>query len=246
MYINILCKKKGMKNMMNEMKMGVYTYITDNGEESNSFKFHTNLSYSQKVKFVDSVVDILIDDTHYNSVIRNLIFDFFVIDIMTDIDTTEFKKSENFLDDVENFLLSTNIVEIVEANAFPTLFDELNKAVDKSIAYRTGIHPSPLSDALSSLVNTIEKKINEIDTDSMKEMANIFSNMTGEITPESIVDAYMKSDMHKQNLTEIAEAKKPKSKTKAKTGAKSAKKTTKKVETENKSEDKTETAENNG
>lgn len=185
------------------MKNGVYTY---NGESRN-FNFRTDLSIAEKLKFVNSVMNLVVDEKHYNSVIRDTIFDFYIVDFMTDVSTKELKDSSTFLNDVEDFLLSTNIVEIVKANAFPTLFDELNDAVNKSIQYLTGIHPSPLSDALAHLLSTLEKKINEVDLDSMMGMAQKFASMTGNFTPDSIVSAYMNSDMHKKNLAEIAEAK---------------------------------------
>ena len=192
--------------MMNDTKMGVFTY---NGESYN-FNFCTDLSVANKTKFVNSVVSLVVDESHYNSIIRDLIFDFYIVDIMTDIETAELKNSFTFLNDVEDFLLSTNIVEIVKANAFPTLFDELNTAVDKSIEYLTGIHPSPLSDSIASLLSTLEKKINEVDLDSMMGMAQKFAGMTGELTPESIMNAYINSDVHKKNLAEIDEVKKNK------------------------------------
>lgn len=188
--------------MINNMKTGVYTY---NGESYN-FNFYTDISAAKKLKFVNSVIDLVVTDNRYNSVIRDLVFDFYTIDILTDIDTTDLKESNNFLDDVEEFLLETNIVEIVKANAFPTLFDELNKAVDDSIEYLTGIHKNPINDALSSLLSTLEKKINDVDLDSMMGMAQKFAGMTGELTPESIMNAYMNSDVHKKNLVEIEEA----------------------------------------
>ena len=192
------------------MKTGVYTY----NDESYNFNFYTDLSIANKTKFVNSVISLVVDENHYNSVIRDLVFDFYIVDIMTDIDTTEFKDSLTFLNDVEDFLLSTNIVEIVKANAFPTLFDELNKAVDDSIQYLTGIHTNPLNNAIASLLSTLEKKINEVDTNGMMAMAQKLVGMTGEITPESIVNAYMNSDAHKKNLAEIIEAKKNKTETK--------------------------------
>lgn len=192
-------------------KMGTYIRSTINGDETFNFKFYINLSSADKLKFVNSVVDLLVDEEHYNSVIRDIIFNFYVIDIMTDIDTSDFKKSSNFIDDVEEFLISTNIVEIVEANAFPTLFDNLNKAVDKSIEYRTGIHPSPLNEALASLLSTLEKKINEVDLNSMMGMASKLAGMTDELTIDNLVNAYMNSDIHKNNLIEIEEFKKKKS-----------------------------------
>lgn len=188
--------------MMNEMKTGAYTY----GEENYTFKFYTDLTTSKKLKLVNSVVSLVVDDANYNSIIRNLVFDFYVIDIMTDIDTTDLKQSINFLDDVEDFLLETNIVDIVKANAFPTLFDELNGAVDKAIEYKTGIHTNLLNDALSSLLSTLERKIDEVDLSRAMEMASKFNDMTGELTPENIMKAYMNSDIHKNNLVEIEEA----------------------------------------
>lgn len=185
------------------MKTGTYYY----NDESYNFEFRTDLSVAEKLRFVNSVVDLLVDENHYNSVIRDIIFDYFTVKIFTTIDTSRFDKSDTFLDDVEDFLLSTNIVEIVKANAFPTLFDELNTAVDKSIAYLTGIHPSPLSDALASIISTLEKKINEVDTDSMMGMAKKFAGMGKDFTIENVIKAYMESDVHKQNLAEIANAK---------------------------------------
>ena len=194
--------------MMNEMKTGAYI----RGEESHGFKFYTDLTAAKKLKFVNSVVELLVDEKHYNSVIRDIIFDYYTVKHFTDIDITELEESHNFLDDVEDFLLETNIVEIVKANAFPTLFDELNKAVDDSIEYLTGIHKNPINDALSSLLSTLEKKINDVDLDNMMSIAQKFAGMTGELTPESIMNAYINSDVHKQNLDEIAEARSRKAK----------------------------------
>ena len=195
-----------MKNVM----MG--TYI--NGEETCNFYFGTDLSIANKLKFVNSVVDLVVSEENYNSIIRDLVFDFYVVDIFSDFDTTEFKESLFFIDDVETFLNGTNIVDVIKANIKSGLLDELNHAVDKSIEYRTGIHPSPIADSLASLINTFEKKINEFDIGDMMGMAQKFMNMTGELTPESIVNAYINSDVHKKNLEEIAEAKKQNAKKK--------------------------------
>ena len=42
----------------------------------------------------------------------------------------------------------------------------------------------------------------------MMSTAQKFAGMTGELTPESIMNAYINSDIHKKNLAEIEEAKK--------------------------------------
>ena len=134
-------------------------------------------------------------------------FDFYIIDFLSDIDTTGLKESIFFIKDVEQFLDETNIVDIIKANMKVGLLEELNKAIDLNIQYITGIHPNPLNEALASLVNTLEKKVKEVDLDSAMKMAQKFAGMVGELTPESVVNAYIDSDMHKKNLEEIAEAK---------------------------------------
>lgn len=188
-----------MKNVMTG------TYIR--GDKFINFNFGTSLSTAEKLRFVNSIVDILVDEGHYNSVIRDLVTDFYIVDIFTDVDTVELKQSPKFVNDVEQFLEETNIVDIVKANASPTLFDELNKAIDNSIEYLTGIHTNPLNDALASLVSMLEKKLNEFDMASMMDMAQKFSAIAGELTPEKVVNAYIDSDLHKNNLEEIAESK---------------------------------------
>lgn len=189
--------------MMKDIKNGTYFY----NDESHNFNFATSLSAYDKLKFVHSVTDILVNDTDYNFVIRNLVFDFYIVDIMTDIDTKAFKESSFFIDDVEQFLKEANIVDIVKANMEVGLLDELNNAVDLNVRYRTGIHLSPIADSFTSLLSTLENKIKEIDLSDMAEMAQKFAKMTGELTPESIVNAYINSDMHKNNLMEIEDSK---------------------------------------
>ena len=201
---------------MKETKLGVFVY----NNETYNFNFGTDLSAHEKRVFVRTVTEALVGDTYYDSVLRDIIFNYTIILMLTDVDMSFLRiKDENgeIVTDIElleEFLLSTNIVEIVKINAFPTLFDELNNAVDKSIEYRTGIHPSPIADSIASLLSTLEKKINEVDLNSMMGMAQKFADMTNELTPESIMNAYINSDIHKSNLVEIEEAKKQKAKKK--------------------------------
>lgn len=182
--------------------------------ESCDFNFYTSLSAYDKMVFVNSVVDTIVDDNSYDYIIRDLIFDFNIIRVFTDINTSFVNAKdddENFINPIipiEQFLEETNIVDIVKANMEYGLLDELNKAVDKSIEYRTGIHQSPINDAIVSLLSTLEKKINDIDLDGMMNMAQKLAGIAGDITPESIVNAYIGSDVHKKNLAEIAASKK--------------------------------------
>lgn len=195
-----------MKNVMN----GVYTY---NNEDYN-FIFATDLSAFNKMIFVKSVVETVVSDNNYNSIIKDLIFDFNIIRVFTDVDTyfVNVKDDDgntiNPIIPIEEFLEETNIVDIVKKNMRIGLLDELNDAVNKSIQYLTGIHTNPISESIASLINTIEKKVSEVDLDSMMDMVNKFANMTEDFTMENLINKYMESDAHKKNLAEIEEARK--------------------------------------
>lgn len=188
---------------MKEIKIG--TYIR--GEENHTFTFYTDLSISEKLRFVNSVTTLLVDGDNYNYIIRNLLFDFYLIDLMTEIDTSEFKESKHFVSDVEEFLRETDIVDTIKENAEYGLIDELNKAIEFNVQYKTGIHFNPINEALANLINTLENKIDSFDMDSAMKMASKFNDMADEFTPENIVKAYLQTDIHKDNLDEIEEAK---------------------------------------
>jgi len=173
------------------VKMGVYTR---NGEE-NTFNYYSALRAYDKLKFVNFVTDTLVDG-NYNSVIRDMVFDIAVVHIMTDIDVSNILDSNDAVNQIEDFLDETNIVEIVKANA-DDLIEELNDAVDKNIEYKTGIHKNPIAESLSHLLNTLEKKVTDIDTDSIMKMAQVIGNMSGEFTADKVIEAYSKSDMFK-------------------------------------------------
>lgn len=195
--------------MMKEMKNGVFTY----NNESYNFEFKTSLSAYDKQVFVKTVVGNLVDDAGYDVVIKDLIFDFVIIEVFTNIDTSFINMEDDEGNDInpiiliEHFLEETNVVDIVKENMETGLLDELNRAVDLDIQYLTGIHPNPINEAITSLISTIEKKIGEVDLYSMMSMAQKFAGMTEDFTLDNIVNAYMNSDIHKSNLAEIKEAK---------------------------------------
>lgn len=192
------------------MKTGVFTY----NNESYNFEFKTSLSAYEKLVFVKTVVNNLIDDNSYDYIIRDLIIDFSIIEVFTNVDTSFINMKDDEGDDInpiiliEHFLEESNVVDVVKANMENNLLNELNRAIDLNIQYITGVHTNPIGEAIANLLSTIEKKTSEIDLDSMMGMAQKFASMTSELTPDSIINAYMNSDTHKKNLAEIAEAKK--------------------------------------
>lgn len=179
------------------VKTGAYTYKN----ESVPFNFYTELRAVDKIKFINAVCDTLID-TNYYSVIRDLVFDFQIVNVFTDVVVPELQDSPSPISIIEEFLDDTNIVEIVKANVDKKLIAELEKAVDENIEYRTGIHKNTLEDALTSLLHTVEQKINDVDTKGMMEMAMKLNSISDELTPERILQAYSETDMFKNRIDE--------------------------------------------
>lgn len=179
------------------VKTGAYTYKN----ESIPFNFYTELRAVDKIKFINAVCDTLID-TNYYSVIRDLVFDFQIVNVFTDVVVPELQDSPSPISIIEEFLDDTNIVEIVKANVDKKLIAELEKAVDENIEYRTGIHKNTLEDALTSLLHTVEQKINDVDTEGMMEMAMKLNSISDELTPERILQAYSETDMFNNRIYE--------------------------------------------
>lgn len=196
---------------MKNIKTGTYFNYTN--DETYNFKFATDLSAHRKLMFVNYVVNSIIDEDRYDYIVKDLVFDFGLVALMTDIDTSFINSTDEDGDPInpivfiEPFLEETNIVDVVKANMEVGLLDELNEAVNKSIEYRTGIHPSPIADSIASLLSTIEKKISEVDLGSAMEMAQKLAGITDEFNLDNVMKAYMESDIHKTNLEEIAKTK---------------------------------------
>ena len=199
MAANLCVNRSDDMNMYD--KSGVYV---SNGEDFN-FKFKTTLCASEKVYFVNSVTDLLIGE-NYNSVLRNLVFDFFVIDVFTDVDTSwiyivedDNDSDVNILGEMESFVYNTNIVDIVRANDEYGVIDELMESLDLNIEYRTGIHKSPIIESIANLINAFERKVNDFDVDaeSLIGMVNMLGGISGELTADKLLEAYAKSDIYK-------------------------------------------------
>lgn len=181
--------------MNNEIKTGVYTL---DGEDT-PFAFYTSLNAYRKSQFVVSVCNTLIGD-NYNYVINDLVFDYFIVAIFTDIDVSEVQKSDNGITAMEEFVEKFKpVVDIVKANSVDGVLDELHKAIDLNIEYRTGIHINPISSSLANLIDTLTSKFNGFDLDKMMEIAEPMSKIAGELTPEKMLDAYAKTNIFKEH-----------------------------------------------
>ena len=177
-------------------KHGVYK---NNGEDI-SFDFNTTLRASEKASLVNGVTYLLIGD-NYNYVLKDMLIDILIVNSFTNVDISNILSSNTMIDDAEDFLNNTNIVEIVKENMEYGLLDEIELAIDLNVEYKTGIHRNIISDSIASLVNTLEKKVSDfnVDSESLFGMMDVLNGISGELTMDKMLDAYAKSDMYKQN-----------------------------------------------
>lgn len=188
--------------MVKNVMIGSYIY----NDETVNFNFYTNLTMSEKIEFISGVTDVLIGES-YLPVLRDMMFDYFVIKLFTDVNTPDIGEDDDVIEIIEEFLEETNIVDIVKANMDFGLIEELNYGIDKNIEYKTGIRKNDLNEALASLVNTLERKVNEIDLTGAMEMVSKFAGMTDDFTTENIVKAFTTTDEFKKNVAELEESK---------------------------------------
>lgn len=181
--------------MKNEVKTGVYTI---DGKD-NPFAFYTSLNAYRKSQFVVSVCNTLVGD-NYNYVLDDLVFDYFIVAIFTDIDVSEVQKSDNGISAMEEFVDKFKpVIDTVKANAVDGVLDELRNAIDLNIEYRTGIHINPISSSLANLLDNLNNKFSGFDLDKMMEIAEPMSKIAGELTPEKMLDAYAKTNIFKEH-----------------------------------------------
>ena len=175
---------------MSEIKTGVYTdYVTN---EEMSFKYKTSLDVKDKIHFVSTVCDVVVSEQYY-SFLKDLIFGFEIIEVFTDIDVGNIVKSEDFIGDVEKIVNNTKIVDIVTSNIDKSVIDELMIAIDNNIEYRTGVHYNPVGNSLVELIKIVQNKIENIDTDSVIELARQLSPISNNLTSNNIVESYANS-----------------------------------------------------
>lgn len=175
---------------------GMTTYVSANGVDI-EFNYCYDIPMSQKIAFVDSVVSPVVGDDYYYPMIKDIMFDFRMIQFFTDIDT-DVVDGDDTLDQIVEFLESTNAADVVKVSVNFDVIQELYEAVDKAIEYKTGIHPSPIADGIASILKMAEEKLSGIDVDSANAMAKVFGNMQGNITPDKMLEAYANSDVFKK------------------------------------------------
>lgn len=184
------------------------TYVATDSFEYNGetieFNYFTRFNMSNRVAFIDAVVESVVGDDFYYPMLKDMIFDFQLMARFSDVSINDYigdiKEMENgeLLDAIEKFMNETNIGTIMKLGIDINELQILMDGVDKAIEYKTGIHPSPIADGVASILKMAEEKLSGIDLDSANAMAKVFGNMQGNITPDKMLEAYANSDVFKK------------------------------------------------
>ena len=173
-------------------------YYDSKLEKEIDFKYRTELTLQQKVSFVNFVLGVIFDDDYCFSIIKNEVFDIALIYMFTDV----LKYDEDFtfsLNNIEEMLNTTNVIEILKKEIDNDLIKDLNEVIDINIAYKTGVNVNSISTSFSSLLKTIENKVSDFDIDEFSNTLKKFGDITNGMSPDKIIELYTKTDAYKKN-----------------------------------------------
>lgn len=177
------------------------TYYNKKENKEYEFSCKEDISLSKKLVFVKSVIDTLFQNDFYNYIMKDCIFYYKLITTFTDINFDNIDEEESLIDYVDEFINETDIIEKINDNVAENVISDLYNAVNKSIAYKTGI--SDFSENLGLLINNINSFITNSDNNidlirNFMEKINGL-NLTNDELIEKIIKLYSK-DMANDDL----------------------------------------------
>ena len=173
-------------------------YYDSKLEKEIDFKYRTELTLQQKVSFVNFVLGVIFDDDYCFSIIKNEVFDIALIYMFTDV--LQYEEDFTFsLNNIEEMLNTTNVIEILKNEIDKDLIKDLNEVIDINIAYKTGVNVNSISTSFSSLLKTIENKVSDFDVDEFSNTLKKFGDITNGMSPDKIIELYTKTDAYKKN-----------------------------------------------
>lgn len=192
-------------DMTNMKSTDTAVYVRD-GKEVDMI-YATDIPMGMKLSFIDSVVDSVLVNGDYYPILKDMMFDFRLIQFFSDVDV-DVSDDGDVIDNIGEFMGSNNAADVLKINIDMDVLFELIDSVDKAIEYKTGIHPSPIADGIASILKVAEDKLRDFDMDSMTGMAKTFAKMQGDITPDKMLEAYANSDVFKKMAKDAVEKQK--------------------------------------
>ena len=166
-----------------------------------------NISIKRKLSFINFVVDNVVTENRYNLVLKNIIINIGLIKYFSDADIGDILSSEDFIDEFEEFEENTDLIAVLKTEINLTEFLDMLDCINKQIEYKTGIHENEITNAISSLLNKLEQKLDTIDLDNIVQIGNVLSSVSDELTMDKLVDAYSKTDNFTGNQAKVLDEK---------------------------------------
>lgn len=176
-------------------------YIDPFDGKTYEYTYKDNLSLAEKMLFVSSVVDKVYDGEMYFGFAKDFFIRQAIIAYFTNVKMDEMNGGSDL---IEKFVYDTDIVDTVMEDMSNGVIAELEKAIDENIQIKTGIKKRNLEDAIIEVLDKMSSKVDEIDVQTLLSFMKKLADTQGEFTPEQVLNAYMNTDMFKQNAEERA------------------------------------------
>lgn len=186
------------------------TFVNPFTGKEQEYSYWTNISTAQKALFVQFVVGALVTDDFYNGILKDMLIKRTVISLFTDVpmgnpedkDFTEDMVDVSNIEKSEIFVEHSGVYEIVMEHMEPGVMAPILKSIDENIEYKTGIQQHGLEKSVTELIEKLTEKVAAMDVDSLNTVLGKVASMQGDFTPENVLNAYMGTDMFKQNVAE--------------------------------------------
>lgn len=186
------------------------TFVNPFTGKEQEYSYWTNISTTQKALFVQFVVGALVTDDFYNGILKDMLIKRTVISLFTDVpmgnpedkDFTEDMVDISNIEKSEIFVEQSGVYETVMEHMEPGVMAPILKSIDENIEYKTGIQQHGLEKSVTELIEKLTEKVTAMDVDSLNTVLGKVASMQGDFTPENVLNAYMGTDMFKQNVAE--------------------------------------------
>lgn len=179
---------------------GYYTY---NGKDYNFNILDRDLTLTEKAAFVKSVSEQIVQkDNYYMHFLKDVFFNYAIIEYFTDIDLNQVLeiKGDINIDQIELFIKTTNVIEIICGQVSKDLITELQYFIDENVSYLTGKGFDDLSTTFRDLLKSIKdvvlginENFKDFDISKLNDIGNLgtkFQNISNDEIISNIVKVF--------------------------------------------------------
>lgn len=177
------------------------TYVYN--DEMYNYNYAKNIKPLQAISLIKNVTDVVIDMSDafiYIATLKDIIFDYCLIDVFTDIDISFL---EDDLDKIYDFVINTDIAETIKSNAENSIIQNLEKDINQSIQLKTGIKVNSIEDTMVNVIKEMTDNINiaDFNTNKISDLINSVKAMNDNselFTPDKIIEAFANTEKYRK------------------------------------------------